>query len=105
MISEIKRPPVRIQGRYFVVDPPGTEHLALSPKSIAARRHVNYHFHLIYLLTDSRQRVSDEHIYHARAPELRVHDDHARRFFAYLTDDRRFFSSVYVLQGFEGGVR
>src|SRR5918993_4528236 len=54
--------------------------------------------------TYPRQRVADEHVYHAGAAELGVHHDHPCWFFAYLTDDGGLFSSVHVPQGFEGSV-
>ncbi len=42
-------------------------------------------------LADPRQRVADEHIYHARAAEPSVHYDYSSRFFAHLPDDRSLF--------------
>src|SRR5829696_4769763 len=39
------------------------------------------------LSTNPRQRVSDEHVYHAGAAELGVHYDHPRGLFADLADD------------------
>ncbi len=38
-------------------------------------------------LTDPRQRVADEHVYHAGAAEPGVHEDHPRRLLAHLADD------------------
>src|SRR5215210_2114481 len=62
-------------------------------------------FTLICSLANPRQRIADEHVDHAGAAELGVHDDHARRLLAYFADDRRFFPAFGVTQGFEGGVR
>ena len=56
-------------------------------------------------LANPRQRVAYEHVYHAGAAEQGVHHDHARRFLANFAYDGRFFPSVDVSQGFEGGVR
>jgi hypothetical protein len=58
-----------------------------------------------FLLTDPRQRVAYEHVYHAGAAEQGVHHDHTRRFLANFANDGRFLPSVDVSQGFEGGVR
>ena len=60
---------------------------------------------LLVSLTDPRQRVSDEHVDHAGAAELGVHNDHARRLLADLADDLGVLATVCVAQGFEGGVR
>src|SRR5215210_738247 len=62
-------------------------------------------FTLICSLANPRQRIADEHVDHAGAAELGVHDDHARRLLADFADDRRFFPAFGVTQGFEGGVR
>src|SRR5829696_1776887 len=55
--------------------------------------------------TYPRQRVADEHVYHAGAAEASVHDDHARRFLAHFADDLGFLATVGVSEGFEGGFR
>ena len=48
--------------------------------------------------TDPRQRVSDEHVYHAGAAELRVHDDHPRGFLAHLAHDLGLFPTIDAAQ-------
>ncbi len=53
-------------------------------------------------LTNPRQRIADEHVYHAGATELRVHYDHPRRLLAHLADDSCFFLSFEYVRGFEG---
>src|SRR5215203_2791405 len=54
--------------------------------------------------TYSRQGVADEHVYHAGAAELGVHDDHPCRLLADLADDGGFSPAFGVTQGFEGGI-
>src|SRR5215210_5624168 len=48
--------------------------------------------------TNSRQRIADEHIYHAGAAEPGVHEDHPRRLLAHLTDDRGFLTALNAAQ-------
>src|SRR5215217_1438300 len=55
--------------------------------------------------TNPRQRVSDQHVYHARTAELGVHHDHACRLLAHLADDRGFFTALDVPQRRQGSVR
>ena len=55
-------------------------------------------------LADPGQWISDEHVYHAGAAELGVHDDHARGLLAYLADDLGFLAAFCVAQGSAGGV-
>jgi hypothetical protein len=55
--------------------------------------------------TYPRQRVADEHVYHAGAAEAGVHDDHARWFLAHFADDLGFLAAFGIAQGFEGGFR
>lgn len=45
-----------------------------------------------FSLTDPRQQVSDEHVYHAGAAELGVHEDHTRQLLAHLPDGGHFFA-------------
>ena len=52
-------------------------------------------------LTNPRQRVPDEHIYHAGAAELGMHEDHPRGLFGYLADDGGSFSAFEATRGFE----
>ena len=56
-------------------------------------------------LADPRQRVADEHVYHAGAAELGVHDDHARRLLAHLADDLGLLATLGIPESLEGGVR
>ena len=51
--------------------------------------------------TDPGQRVTDEHVYHAGAAELGVHEHHPRGLFGYLTDDGGSFSAFEATRGFE----
>src|SRR3712207_1134524 len=55
--------------------------------------------------TDPRQRVTDEHVYHAGAAELSMHYDHPRGLFADLTDDRSVFTTLYSSQRLQSGLR
>ena len=58
----------------------------------------------ISLLTDPRQRVADEHVYHAGAAEPGVHEDHTRRFLAHLPDDRGFLATLDAPQRLQGAI-
>src|SRR5215204_42254 len=55
--------------------------------------------------TNPRQRISDQHVYHACTTELGVHHDHACRLLAHLADDRSFFTALDVPQRCQGSVR
>src|SRR3712207_5006137 len=56
-------------------------------------------------LTNPRQRVPDEHVYHAGAAELGVHEDHPRRLLAHLPDDRGFLAALDASQRLQRGLR
>src|SRR5215211_2666349 len=53
--------------------------------------------------TNPRQRVPDEHVYHAGAAELGVHYDHARRFLGHLAGDSPLCLPFDCVRGFESG--
>lgn len=53
-------------------------------------------------LTNPRQRVADEHVYHPGAAEPGVHHDHASRFLAHLADDSRLYLLLEYVRGFKG---
>src|SRR5918997_2693074 len=55
--------------------------------------------------TYPRQRVADEHVYHAGAAEAGVHDDHARRFLAHFADDLSILPTLDAAETFQGGFR
>src|SRR5215207_401589 len=70
--------------------------------------HITRNFTVTFLpppSTDPRQRVSDQHVYHARTTEPGVHEDHARRLLTDLADDRGFFTALDVPQLLQGSVR
>src|SRR3712207_2563244 len=54
--------------------------------------------------TNSRQRVTDEHVYHAVAAELGVHYDHPRRLFANLADDLGLLATLDTSQRPQRGI-
>ena len=58
----------------------------------------------VLFLTNPRQRVADEHVYHAGSAKLRVHQDHTGGLFAHLAYDLGFLAAFHTTQSFEGGV-
>src|SRR5918998_5465180 len=48
--------------------------------------------------TNPRQRVPDEHVYHAGAAELGMHDDHPRGFLAHFADDLGLLATIDASQ-------
>ncbi len=47
-----------------------------------------------WLSTNPRQRIADEHVYHAGATEAGVHEDHPRRLLTHLPYNRCFFAAL-----------
>src|SRR3712207_3180351 len=54
--------------------------------------------------TDPRQRVPDQHVYHAGTAELGVHYDHPRGLFADLADDLGLLAALDATQRLQGSI-
>ncbi len=52
--------------------------------------------------TYPRQRVPDQHVYHAGTTKLRMHQDHPRWLFAHLADDLDLLPTLGAPQRLQG---
>src|SRR5918998_717809 len=69
--------------------------------------HITRNFTVLILpapSTDPRQRIPDEHVYHAGAAKLGVHYDHPREIFADLTDDLGLLAALDATERLQGGL-